>query len=119
MKNFIKIVIFSLMVFVLASCGCNKTCEVSPTNEPLVYELQEEVTLFSADTTTAYILLEGSLVYVMEDDNPIVYELLSKDMIDDNEDYREVIIRMGKINDSTEVVGHIKVGKLNSHKRIR
>jgi hypothetical protein len=68
------------------------------------------------------------VVYVYEDDcvskdnvdNFLNYHLLANtDMLDDNENYRAVIVRMGKINDSTEVVGYMNMGKLPKHKRLR
>lgn len=128
MKNFIKIAIFSLMVFLLASCACNRTTDTPPQSEPLAYELQEDVTITSVDSTQTFTLNKGCVVYVYEDDcvskdnvdNFINYHLLANtDMLDDNENYRAVIVRMGKVNDSTEVVGYMNLGKLTKHKRLR
>lgn len=126
MKNFIKIAIFSLMVFLLASCACNRT-NTEP-SAPLTFELQEDVTITSVDSTQTFTLNKGCVVYVYEDDcvskdsvdNFLNYHLLANtDMLDDNENYRAVIVRMGKINDSTQVVGYMNMGVLTKHKRLR
>lgn len=60
MKNFIKIAIFSLMVFLLASCACNRTTDEPPT--PLAFELQEDVTITSVDSTQTFTLNKGCVV---------------------------------------------------------
>ena len=117
MKNYIKIAVFSLMVFLLASCACNRTTDEP--SAPLAFELQEDVTITSTDSTEVT-LTQGSVVYVYEDDDFLNYTLLlNRDMLDDNENYRAVIVRMGKINDSTEVVGYMNMGVLTKHKRLR
>ena len=123
MKNYIKIVLFFLIAFTTISCACNRTEEDS--TPPLKYELTEKVTLTNPADSTMFTLLDGCVVYVYEDDelcgvdNSIMYELLRLDMLDDNENYVEVIVRMGKINDSTEVVGFTNVGTLKKQKRLR
>lgn len=115
MKNFIKIAIFSLMVFLLASCACNRT-NTEP-SAPLAFELQEDVTITSTDSTSVT-LTQGSIVYVYEDDDILNYTLLlNRDMLNDNEDYGDVMIRMGKIND-TQFVGFMDVRKLAKQKRL-
>ena len=124
MKNFIKIAIFSLMVFLLASCACNRTTDEPPT--PLAFELQEDVTITSTDSTEVT-LTQGSIVYVYEDDcigedsesNFLNYTLLlNRDMLDDNETYRKGLVRMGMINDTTQVVGYTNLGVLTKQKRL-
>jgi hypothetical protein len=116
MKNFIKIAIFSLMVFLLASCACNRTNNEPST--PLAFELQEDVTITSTDSTDV-ILMQGSVVYVYEDDDILNYTLLlNRDMLDDNETYRKVLVRMGMINDTTQVVGYTNLGVLTKQKRL-
>ena len=123
MKNFIKIAVFSLIAFLFVSCACNRTTEEPPT--PLTYELTESVTLTNPADSTMFTLLEGCVIYVYEDDelcdvdNSVMYVLLSEDMLDDNENYAQVIARMGKINDSTEVVGFVNAGTLKKQKRLR
>ena len=128
MKNYIKIVVFSLMVFLMALCACNRTTDTPPQSEPLAYELQEDVTITSVDSTQTFTLNKGCVVYVYEDDcvrkdsvdNSLNYILLlNRDMLDDKETYRAVIVRMGKINDNTEVVGYMNMGMLTKHKRLR
>ena len=116
MKNFIKIAIFSLMVFLLASCACNRTN--NDPSAPLAFELQEDVTITSTDSTDV-ILTQGSVVYVYEDDDLLNYTLLlNRDMLDDNETYRKVLVRMGMINDTTQVVGYTNLGVLTKQKRL-
>lgn len=116
MKNFIKIAIFSLMVFLLASCACNRT-NTEP-SAPLAFELQEDVTITSTDSTEVT-LTQGSVVYVYEDDDIRNYTLLlNRDMLDDKETYRKVLVRMGMINDSTQVVGYTNLGVLTKQKRL-
>lgn len=116
MKNFIKIAIFSLMVFLLASCACNRTN--NEPSAPLAFELREDVTITSTDSTDV-ILTQGSVVYVYEDDDILNYTLLlNRDMLDDNETYRKVLVRMGMINDTTQVVGYTNLGTLTKQKRL-
>lgn len=116
MKNFIKIAIFSLMVFLLASCACGRTNDEP--SVPLAFELQEDVTITSTDSTDV-ILTQGSVVYVYEDDDLLNYTLLlNRDMLDDNETYRKILVRMGMINDSTQVVGYTNLGVLTKQKRL-
>lgn len=115
MKNFIKIAIFSLMVFLLASCACNRT-NTEP-SAPLTFELQEDVTITSTDSTEVT-LTQGSIVYVYEDDDIRNYTLLlNRDMLDDKEDYGDVMIRMRKINDM-QVVGFMDFRNLAKQKRL-
>ena len=114
MKNYIKIAVFSIIAFVIASCACGRTDD-----KPLTYELQEDVVVTLTDSTEVTIT-EGCLVYVYEDDDFLNYNLLKcKDMLDDNDNYREVIVRMGKINDSTEVKGFMSIGALMKQKKLR
>lgn len=116
MKNFIKIAIFSLIVFLLASCACNRTN--NEPSAPLAFELQEDVTITSTDSTSVT-LTQGSVVYVYEDDDILNYTLLlNRDMLDDNETYRKVLVRMGMINDTTQVVGYTNLGTLTKQKRL-
>lgn len=68
MKNYIKIVVFSLMVFIMASCACNRTTDTPPQSDPLAYELTENVTLTNPADSTMFTLLEGCVIYVYEDD---------------------------------------------------
>ena len=123
MKNFIKIAIFSLMVFLLASCACNRT-NTEP-SAPLTFELQEDVTITSTDSTEVT-LTQGSIVYVYEDDcisedsesNFLNYTLLlNRDMLDDKEDYGDVMIRMEMVS-NTQVVGFMDFRKLAKQKRL-
>lgn len=123
MKNFIKIAIFSLMVFLLASCACNRTN--NEPSAPLAFELQEDVTITSTDSTEVT-LTQGSIVYVYEDDciskdsvnNFLNYTLLlNRDMLDDKEDYGDVMIRMGMVS-NTQVVGFMDFRKLARQKRL-
>ena len=115
MKNFIKIAIFSLIVFLLASCACNRT-NAEP-SVPLAFELQEDVTITSTDSTDV-ILTQGSVVYVYEDDDILNYTLLlNRDMLNDNEDYGDVMIRLGMVS-NTEVVGFMDFRKLAKQKRL-
>ena len=123
MKNFIKIAIFSLMVFLLASCACNRT-NTEP-SAPLTFELQEDVTITSTDSTSVT-LTQGSIVYVYEDDcisedsesNFLNYTLLlNRDMLDDKKDYGDVKIRM-KMASNTQVVGFMDFRKLAKQKRL-
>lgn len=125
MKNFIKIAIFSLMVFLLASCACNRTTDTPPQSEPLAFELQEDVTITSTDSTEVT-LTQGSIVYVYEDDcisedsesNFFKYTLLlNRDMLDDKEDYGDVMNRMGMVS-NTQVVGFMDFRKLAKQKRL-
>lgn len=115
MKNFIKIAIFSLMVFLLASCACNRT-NTEP-SAPLTFELQEDVTITSTDSTEVT-LTQGSVVYVYEDDDIRNYTLLlNRDMLDDKEDYGDVMIRLGMVS-NTQVVGFMDFRKLAKQKRL-
>lgn len=115
MKNFIKIAIFSLMVFLLASCACNRTN--NEPSAPLAFELQEDVTITSTDSTDV-ILTQGSIIYVYEDDDILNYNLLlNRDMLDDKEDYGDVMIRMGMVS-NTQVVGFMDFRKLAKQKRL-
>lgn len=115
MKNFIKIAIFSLMVFLLASCACNRT-NTEP-SAPLTFELQEDVTITSTDSTSVT-LTQGSIVSVYEDDDIRNYTLLlNRDMLDDKEDYGDVMIRM-EMASNTQVVGFMDFRKLAKQKRL-
>lgn len=129
MRNFIKFALISIMFMVAISCTCNRQTETpTPTDTstdvadslvPLEYELVSMETFFSPDSTHRFTLLTGCVVYVTHDDNPEVYDYLNRDMLNDNEDYRDVLVRMGFLNDSTEVVGYMRADALAKHKRLR
>ena len=128
MRNFIKFALISVMfVMVAISCTCNRqtetptdtSTEVADSLAPLEYELVSTETFFSPDSTQRFTLLTGCVVYVTHDDNPNVYDYLKMDMLNDNEDYRDVLVRMGFLNDSTEVVGYMRANALLKHKRLR
>lgn len=131
MRNFIKFVLISVMFMVAISCTCNRqtetetptptdtSTEVADSLAPLEYELVSMETFFSPDSTHRFTLLTGCVVYVTHDDNPEVYDYLNRDMLNDNEDYRDVLVRMGFLNDSTEVVGYMRADALAKHKRLR
>lgn len=127
MRNFIKFALISVMFMVAISCTCNRqtptptdtSTEVADSLAPLEYELVSMETFFSPDSTHRFTLLTGCVVYVTYDDNPNVYEYLKMDMLNDNEDYRDVLVRMGFLNDSTEVVGYMRADALTKHKRLR
>lgn len=127
MRNFIKFALISVMFMVAISCTCNRQTE-TPTDTstevvdslaPLEYELVSTETFFSPDSTQRFTLLTGCVVYVTHDDNPEVYDYLNRDMLNDNEDYMDVLVRMGILNDSTEVVGYMRANALAKHKRVR
>lgn len=129
MRNFIKFALISVMFMVAISCTCNRQTETPPPTDtstevadslaPLEYELVSMETFFSPDSTHRFTLLTGCVVYVTHDDNPEVYDYLKMDMLNDNEDYRDVLVRMGFLNDSTEVVGYMRANALAKHKRVR
>jgi hypothetical protein len=129
MRNFIKFALISIMFMVAISCTCNRQTETPPPTDtstevtdslaPLEYELVSMETFFSPDSTHRFTLLTGCVVYVTHDDNPEVYDYLKMDMLNDNEDYRDVLVRMGFLNDSTEVVGYMRANALAKHKRLR
>ena len=127
MRNFIKFVLISVMFMVAISCTCNRqtdaptdtSTEVADSLAPLEYELVSQETFSSPDSTKQFTLLTGCVVYVTHDDNPEVYDYLKMDMLNDNEDYRNVLVRMGFLNDSTEVVGYMRADALAKHKRLR
>jgi hypothetical protein len=127
MRNFIKFALISLMFMVVVSCTCNRqtdtptdtSTEVADSLAPLEYELVSIETFFSPDSTHRFTLLTGCVVYVTHDDNPEVYDYLKMDMLNDNENYRDVLVRMGFLNDSTEVVGYMRADALAKHKRLR
>lgn len=129
MRNFIKFALISVMFMVAISCTCNRQTETPPPTDtstevtdslaPLEYELVSMETFFSPDSTHRFTLLTGCVVYVTHDDNPEVYDYLKMDMLNDNEDYRDVLVRMGFLNDSTEVVGYMRADALAKHKRLR
>lgn len=127
MRNFIKFVLISVMFMVAISCTCNRqtdtptdtSTEVVDSLAPLEYELVSMETFFSPDSTKRFTLLTGCIVYVTYDDNPNVYDYLKMDMLNDNEDYMDVLVRMGFLNDSTEVVGYMRADALAKHKRVR
>ena len=126
MRNFIKFVLISVMFMVAISCTCNRqtetptdtSTEVADSLAPLEYELVSTETFFSPDSTKRFTLLTGCVVYVTYDDNPNVYDYLKMDMLNDNEDYRDVLVRMGFLNDSTEVVGYMRADALVKQKRL-
>ena len=127
MRNFIKFALISVMFMVAISCTCNRQTptptdtptEVADSLAPLEYELVSMETFFSPDSTKRFTLLTGCVVYVTHDDNPEVYDYLKMDMLNDNEDYMDVLVRMGILNDSTEVVGYMRANALAKHKRVR
>ena len=130
MRNFIKFALISVMfVMVAISCTCNRqtetptptdtSTEVADSLAPLEYELVSMETIFSPDSTQRFTLLTGCVLYVTHDDNSEVYNHLKMDMLNDNEDYRDVLVRMGFLNDSTEVVGYMRADALAKHKRLR
>ena len=127
MRNFIKFVLISVMFMVAISCICNRqtdtptdtSTEVADSLAPLEYELVSQESFSSPDSTKRFTLLTGCVVYVTHDDNPEVYDYLKMDMLNDNEDYRNVLVRMGFLNDSTEVVGYMRADALAKHKRLR
>ena len=127
MRNFIKFALISVMFMVAISCTCNRQTptptdtptEVADSLAPLEYELVSMETFFSPDSTKRFTLLTGCVVYVTHDDNPEVYDYLNRDMLNDNEDYMDVLVRMGILNDSTEVVGYMRANALAKHKRVR
>lgn len=119
MKNIIKYLLIS-MIFIITSvsCSCNRQKDTNGEQPPIQFELQDNVTITLTDGTE-FVLNEGNILYLDEDDEPIVYHLFNTDMLDDNENYREVLVRLGKINDSTKVFGSVSVGELRRHKRLR
>jgi hypothetical protein len=127
MRNFIKFVLISVMFMVAISCTCNRqtdtptdtSTEVADSLAPLEYELVTMETFSSPDSTKRFTLLTGCVVYVTHDDNPEVYDYLKMDMLNDNENYKDVLVRMGFLNDSTEVVGYMRADALAKHKRLR
>ena len=129
MRNFIKFALISVMFMVAISCTCNRQTETPPPTDtstevadslaPLEYELASMETFSSPDSTKQFTLLTGCVVYVTHDDNPNVYDYLKMDMLNDNEDYKDVLVRMGFLNDSTEVVGYMRADALAKHKRLR
>lgn len=127
MRNFIKFALISLMFMVVVSCTCNRqtdtptdtSTEVADSLAPLEYELVTMETFSSPDSTKRFTLLTGCVVYVTHDDNPEVYDYLKMDMLNDNENYKDVLVRMGFLNDSTEVVGYMRADALAKHKRLR
>lgn len=140
MRHFIKFVMISIMVMFMVSCSCNRGRTETPSQTdttdvlgtpsqvdtmdvvgmpPLEYELQTAESFYSPDSTKHFTLLKGCIIYVTHEDNPVVYDLLNKDMLNDNEDYKSVLVRMGYINDSTEVVGYMNANVFAKHKRLR
>ena len=127
MRNFIKFALISVMFMVAIACTCNRqtetptdtSTEVADSLAPLEYELVSTETLLSTDSTHRFTFLTGCVVYVTHDDNPEVYDYLKMDMLNDNENYKDVLVRMGFLNDSTEVVGYMRADALAKHKRLR
>lgn len=127
MRNFIKFALISVMFMVAISCTCNRqtdtptdtSTEVADSLAPLEYELVSQETFSSPDSTQKFTLLTGCVVYVTHDDNPNVYDYLKMDMLNDNDDYKDVLVRMAFLNDSTEVVGYMRADALAKHKRLR
>jgi hypothetical protein len=106
----------------MASCACNRSCDEYniPTDEPILYEMQESVTFISSDdSTTLFTLLKGCVVSVTETNNPTMYQLIRGDMLDDNETYMDVLIDFGRLNDTTLVRGYIPFDTLKRQKRLR
>jgi hypothetical protein len=127
MRNFIKFALISVIFAMTISCTCNRqtdtptdtSTEVADSLAPLEYELVTMETFSSPDSTKRFTLLTGCVVYVTHDDNPEVYDYLKMDMLNDNENYKDVLVRMGFLNDSTEVVGYMRADALAKHKRLR
>ena len=127
MKIFYKIMMVAIMVVVAFSCTCNRQTpapteddtEVTDSLAPLEYELVTRETFFSPDSTKRFTLLEGCVIYVSHDDDAELYGLLKGDMIDDKQNYKDVLVRMGMLNDGTEVKGYMNVHTLIKHKRLR
>jgi len=120
----------SVVMFMVMACTCNRcstdTCTQTDTEQsapPLEYELTSDVVVMDVtDSTQTYTITQGSILYVDKDSdgNTTIYDLLvNSDALNDNEDYGNVLVRMGKINDSTEVVGYMNANVLAKHKRLR
>ena len=116
MKTIYKILMLAIMVVVTFSCACKREVD---DESPIKYELKNRVTFYSPDSTAKFTLLEGCVIYVNREDDPTIYELINSDMIDDKETYRDVLVRMGMLNDSTEVKGYMNVHDIVKHKRLR
>ena len=130
MKRFINFIMISVVMFMVMACTCNRcstdTCTQTDTEQsapPLEYELTSDVVVMDVtDSTQTYTITQGSILYVDKDSdgNTTIYDLLvNSDALNDNEDYGNVLVRMGKINDSTEVVGYMNANVLAKHKRLR
>lgn len=131
MKRFINFIMISVVMFMVMACTCNRcstdTCTQTDTEQvappPLEYELTSDVVVMDVtDSTQTYTITQGSILYVDKDGggNTTIYDLLvNSDALNDNEDYGDVLVRMGKINDSTEVFGYMNANVLAKHKRLR
>lgn len=130
MSRFINFIMISVVMFMVMACTCNRcstdTCTQTDTEQvapPLEYELTSDVVVMDVtDSTQTYTITQGSIIYIDKDndENATLYDLLvNRDALNDNEDYGNVIVRMGKINNSTEVVGYMNANALMKHKRLR
>lgn len=130
MSRFINFIMISVVMFMVMACTCNRCstdiCTQTDTEQvapPLEYELTSDVVVMDVtDSTQTYTITQGSILYVDKDSsgNTTIYDLLmNSDALNDNEDYGDVLVRMGKINDSTEVVGYMNANALMNHKRLR
>jgi hypothetical protein len=130
MSRFINFIMISVVMFMVMACTCNRcstdTCTQTDTEQvapPLEYELTSDVVVMDVtDSTQTYTITQGSIIYIDKDndENATLYDLLvNRDALNDNEDYGNVIVRMGKINDNTEVVGYMNANALMKHKRLR
>lgn len=130
MKRFINFIMISVVMFMVMACTCNRcstdTCTQTDTEQvapPLEYELTSDVVVMDVtDSTQTYTITQGSILYVDKDGggNTTIYDLLvNSDALNDNEDYGDVLVKMGQINDSTKVVGYMNANALAKHKRLR
>lgn len=130
MKRFINFIMISVVMFMVMACTCNRcstdTCTQTDTEHvtpPLEYELTSDVVVMDVtDSIQTYTITQGSILYVDKDSgsNTTIYDLLvNSDALNDNEDYGDVLVRMGKINDSTEVFRYMNANVLAKHKRLR
>lgn len=112
-----RLFIISFLMILTSCCFCdNKPSDDFP---PIKYELTDTLTFYSVDSTNKFTITEGCALYLMEQDNYLLYHLINCDMIDDKVDYHKVLINMGRINDTTEIRGYIDYKDLKGHKRLR
>ena len=130
MRKFINFIMISVLMFMAMACTCSRcstsTCTQTDTEQvapPLEYELTSDVVVMDvADSTQTYTITQGSILYVDKESNgnTKIYNLLVNSYaLNDNEDYGNVLVRINKINDSTEVVGYMNANVLAKHKRLR